>query len=375
MERASESASRASVFGLDEQDASLRTLFRPTVLVVEDDEWTARTFVLILKLQGFAAEFARSGAEALARALSAPPDAVLLDLHLADDDVPGFLVLKSLRARHPDLPLIAMTGWYLCDAHEAEARTLGVSDYLFKPVDDSTLVGSLRAVLAARAERATEEPAAGGAGGEGIWSSEAEHSGEGQDDEAFTAEVITSENALVGGRMPRLQRSVRQAFPAAPDHMIAEGSEDALLDFLRELYRGVWPARGSLDRFLYQAAWRNVRDRLQSAARRRAREAKYATEHPMVSWPNESPPDAAAGELKSRLEALASSDAERRALCSWAEGASPLTIAADPRAFRSPAAGPIARSEAVQRPNQETGPDGPVGPCGLSTGLSVRTSS
>ena len=108
MDLASNCASERGVLGVE---APARALRRPRILLVDDEEGPSRTLVLLLRLSGFDAEFVLTGAEALACALSAQPDAVILDLHLAHDDIPGFIVLKSLRAKYPDLPIIAVTGW------------------------------------------------------------------------------------------------------------------------------------------------------------------------------------------------------------------------------------------------------------------------
>jgi two-component system OmpR family response regulator len=97
-----------------------RPLRRPNVLLVDDDEATSRTLVHLLRLGGFDAHFVLTGAEALSHALTAAPDAIILDLHLANGDIPGFVVLKSLRAKYHALPVIVVTGWYLSDEHEAE---------------------------------------------------------------------------------------------------------------------------------------------------------------------------------------------------------------------------------------------------------------
>src|SRR5262245_2058420 len=91
---------------------------RPRVLLVDDDEATARAIALLLRIRGFNANYICTGAEALAHVTAAPPEAIIIDLHLADDDIPGFLVVKSILARYPHLAMIAITGWYLRDGQE-----------------------------------------------------------------------------------------------------------------------------------------------------------------------------------------------------------------------------------------------------------------
>ena len=267
------------------------------VLVVDDDETTAETLVLVLRQGGFDAEFVLTGADALAYALTTPLDAVILDLHLALDDIPGFLVLTSMRAKHRSLPIIAATGWYLRDEHEAEARGLGVTEYLLKPLDPAQLMSALRAALHSTAESRTEAATAAEIG-----------SGSGSN-----GEVAAVENAFIVRHLPRLVRTIRRSFPGLWYDAIAEQAEDTLLEFLVKLKGGIWPVRRCLRSHLEKAAWRNARDHAQSAARRRANEARYASEQAQVTHPyeTESIPDVDA-EL-----ALAYSDAERRALRRW----------------------------------------------------------
>ncbi len=102
-----------------------------SVLLIEDDAETAR---LVAQTLGAAAEPFEVTAVASARAafqhLAAhPTDCVLLDYRLPDGD--GLDCLRRIRHRHPDLPVIVITG---AGSEEVavEAMKLGATDYLVK---------------------------------------------------------------------------------------------------------------------------------------------------------------------------------------------------------------------------------------------------
>jgi cobalt-zinc-cadmium efflux system membrane fusion protein len=80
---------------------------RPTILVVDDDEVLLGVLSRVLTRAGYNILTAANVAEALQQADGAPQLA-LLDLSLPDGD--GVDLGRVLRARHPDLPLILMTG-------------------------------------------------------------------------------------------------------------------------------------------------------------------------------------------------------------------------------------------------------------------------
>jgi DNA-binding response OmpR family regulator len=79
----------------------------PLLLLVEDDECLARVLRRVLSRLGYAVECALTAAAAL-REQDRPPAVALLDLHLPDGN--GVDLAGALRARHPQLPMILMTG-------------------------------------------------------------------------------------------------------------------------------------------------------------------------------------------------------------------------------------------------------------------------
>jgi len=124
-----------------------------TVWVVDDDAAIRELLGYMLERAGFAVEAFASGADVLAVA-GRVPDAVLLDLMMPEVD--GVEVLKELKRRMPELPVVILTA--VNDVSRAvEVTKLGAFDYLVKPVDERRLLSVLRhAVSVRRLEREVE---------------------------------------------------------------------------------------------------------------------------------------------------------------------------------------------------------------------------
>ena len=118
----------------------------PVVLVADDDPAMRALFATILRPQGFEVAEAADGVEALEEAQRLSPQIVLLDVDMPRLD--GFGVLEALRKRLAGcaLPVIVVTAKD-DPATEARCIELGAEDYLTKPIQPSSLVVRMRAVL------------------------------------------------------------------------------------------------------------------------------------------------------------------------------------------------------------------------------------
>jgi DNA-binding response OmpR family regulator len=128
---------------------------RPTrILVVEDTPAYAEALERTLVLEGHEVLLASRAQEALARARSEPPDLVLLDLGLPDRD--GYHVLRELRARGADYPVLILSARSL-ESDKVEGFRLGADDYVTKPFGAMELLARISAIL--RRSRATQAAA------------------------------------------------------------------------------------------------------------------------------------------------------------------------------------------------------------------------
>lgn len=117
---------------------------RQAVLVVDDDPRVLEALRRALTLKGYGVATAEGGEEALSLLALSAPDAVVLDVQMADVD--GIEVCRRLREAGDRTPVLMLT------ARDAIAdRVLGLEagadDYLVKPFALDELVARLRALL------------------------------------------------------------------------------------------------------------------------------------------------------------------------------------------------------------------------------------
>lgn len=112
------------------------------ILLVDDEEDFVNTLSERLSLRDLASETAANGEAALQFVGDRLPDIMVLDLKMPG--INGMEVLRRIKQFYPRIQVIILTG-HGNDLDEAEARQLGVFDYLKKPVDIELLVERIRA--------------------------------------------------------------------------------------------------------------------------------------------------------------------------------------------------------------------------------------
>lgn len=117
------------------------------ILLVDDEEEFVRTLSERLNLRDLASQTALNGEEALQYVGDRLPDIMVLDLKMPG--INGIEVLRRIKKHYPDIQVIILTG-HGNDFDEAEARQLGVFDYLKKPVDIELLVERIKAAYRER---------------------------------------------------------------------------------------------------------------------------------------------------------------------------------------------------------------------------------
>ena len=101
------------------------------ILVVDDNVDAAESIAEVLELLGNQVRVAHDGIEALRLAQESTPDLALLDIGLPVID--GYELAQRLRAEHPAIRLVAVSG-YGQDSDRAAALRAGFSRHLVKPV-------------------------------------------------------------------------------------------------------------------------------------------------------------------------------------------------------------------------------------------------
>jgi DNA-binding response OmpR family regulator len=114
------------------------------ILVVEDDRKVARFIQSGLQQEGHAVDVLNDGSAAGQQACAADYDAVVLDLMLPGRS--GFQVLRDIRARKPEMPVLILTAKDSID-ERVTGLDGGADDYMVKPFALAELSARLRALL------------------------------------------------------------------------------------------------------------------------------------------------------------------------------------------------------------------------------------
>ena len=119
-----------------------------TILIVDDERNIQLTLARALTLEGYTAETASGGQEALEKIAALPVDLVVMDVKMPDLD--GLTVLERARSTRPDLPVVIMSGHGSLETVR-QAFKLGAFDYLEKPITErEKLLVAVRNGLAMR---------------------------------------------------------------------------------------------------------------------------------------------------------------------------------------------------------------------------------
>ncbi len=114
------------------------------VMIVDDDRTMNSLLKTLLELDGYAVVLAPRGELVLSTALAERPDAVLMDVYIADAN--GMELLRQIRA-HPQLqglPVIMCSGMDM----EFECKAAGADAFIHKPYPPDDLSTTLKRVIA-----------------------------------------------------------------------------------------------------------------------------------------------------------------------------------------------------------------------------------
>ena len=124
------------------------------ILLIEDEAGIRRTLTVSLMQEGYEVEPCEDGLSGLARMSNYTEsgkdfDAVILDINLPD--ISGLKVLRFLKEKHPDIPVIMVTG-YGDEATEEEIKQQNGDAYLEKPIMMDKLDDYLHNLIARKDE-------------------------------------------------------------------------------------------------------------------------------------------------------------------------------------------------------------------------------
>jgi DNA-binding response OmpR family regulator len=120
------------------------------ILVIEDERTLAGFIEQSLRADGYAVTVCHDGPGGEAAALTGDYALVMLDLTLPGKD--GLEVLGTIRARAPNLPVLALTARTAIE-QRVEGLDRGANDYVTKPFSLEELLARVRAHLRAPGQR------------------------------------------------------------------------------------------------------------------------------------------------------------------------------------------------------------------------------
>ncbi len=116
------------------------------ILVVDDDEGVRSLLRLIFRREGFEVIEAADGAEAIDRALTSEPVAILLDVMMPGLD--GFDTCRLLKndPRTSQTPILFVSAFEEISSR-AKARQVGAADWISKPISPRDLADRVRKAI------------------------------------------------------------------------------------------------------------------------------------------------------------------------------------------------------------------------------------
>ena len=114
------------------------------ILIVDDEKNIVSSLTGILTDEGYEVSKTGDGVEALEIIQEDPPDLVLLDIWLPGMD--GIEVLKTVKAYHPEIEVVIMSGHGTIDT-AVKATKLGAQDFIEKPFSLDRITQSIAEVL------------------------------------------------------------------------------------------------------------------------------------------------------------------------------------------------------------------------------------
>jgi signal transduction histidine kinase len=117
-------------------------------LIADDDQQHLYMLQVLLSANGFRVETAANGAEALERAVQAPPDIMISDILMPVMD--GYSLCRAWRKheRLKDVPFVFLTATYTDPKDEALALSLGADRFIIKPIEPERLLAALQEIRA-----------------------------------------------------------------------------------------------------------------------------------------------------------------------------------------------------------------------------------
>jgi len=130
------------------------------ILIIDDDRAVRSSLGLLLRQAGFKVETADSPESAMNIATHSVPDLFVLDMNfsMATTGDEGLNLLRDLKDRWPDKPVILITAWGSIELAVTGMKS-GASDFITKPWSNQRFLESVRTALSLSRSTADHSPA------------------------------------------------------------------------------------------------------------------------------------------------------------------------------------------------------------------------
>ncbi len=125
------------------------------ILVVDDEADIRYALSRILRLEGYGADRAASGAEALEMLSNKTYDLMILDMRMPEMD--GTEVMQQVQERYPDLLIIILTGQATLESAIVATKSDNVVDYLLKPAGNDEFIQAVKTALQKQAKKIQQQ--------------------------------------------------------------------------------------------------------------------------------------------------------------------------------------------------------------------------
>jgi len=116
------------------------------ILIIEDEEDIAQTTKMIIELEGYKAEIAQNGIEALHKVYNKKYDLILLDIVLPE--LNGYQICRILKddGKYKNIPILMLTA-KTPRSNKFRGIETGADDYLTKPYESTQLIATIKHLL------------------------------------------------------------------------------------------------------------------------------------------------------------------------------------------------------------------------------------
>ena len=119
-------------------------LARKRILIIDDDPYVRAGCINVFNRNGYYVQAAASAKEGMSRMMREYFDCALVDLKMPDMD--GMEIVRTARKNRSNMAVLIITGYGTAD-NAAEAKRLGVSDYLHKPFNPEKVIKAVEHAL------------------------------------------------------------------------------------------------------------------------------------------------------------------------------------------------------------------------------------